>query len=91
MLAEHEAEYEMGKRYLANMMGADPENFTQEEINVSTAILISRKFHLWLISSENNVVYTWLLRDTDIVFGIWQSLHCFVQHQLLTWSQSLTI
>lgn len=34
-MAEHEAEFEMGKRYLANMMGADPENFTQEEIDVS--------------------------------------------------------
>ena len=34
MLAEHEAEFELGRRYLANMMGANPENFTQEEIDV---------------------------------------------------------
>lgn len=27
-------EYEIGKRQLANMMGEDPECFTQEDINV---------------------------------------------------------
>lgn len=29
-------EYEIGKRHLANMMGEDPENFTQEDIDVSS-------------------------------------------------------
>lgn len=39
---EHEAfmskerhEFQIGKRHLANMMGEDPETFTQEDINVS--------------------------------------------------------
>ena len=27
------AEYDIGKRYLANIMGEDPENFTQKDIN----------------------------------------------------------
>lgn len=45
---EHEAfmkaqttEYEIGKRHLANMMGEDPETFTQEDVNVSDSTLIS--------------------------------------------------
>lgn len=28
-------EFQIGKRHLANMMGADPETFTQEDIDVS--------------------------------------------------------
>ncbi len=28
------AEYEIGKRHLANIMGVDPDNFTQEDIDV---------------------------------------------------------
>ena len=27
-------DYEIGKRHLANIMGADPDNFSQEEIDV---------------------------------------------------------
>lgn len=27
-------EYQIGKRHLANMMGADPETFTQEDVDV---------------------------------------------------------
>lgn len=37
MLAHHAEEFEIGKKYLANMMGADPENFTQAEIDVGGA------------------------------------------------------
>lgn len=33
-------EFQIGKRHLANMMGADAETFTQEDIDVS--ILINR-------------------------------------------------
>lgn len=29
------AEYDIGKRYLANIMGEDPENFTEKDINVN--------------------------------------------------------
>lgn len=32
------AEYRIGLRHLANMMGSDPESFTQEDANVSRAI-----------------------------------------------------
>ena len=33
-------EFNLGKRHLANMMGEDPETFTQEDIDVSTATLL---------------------------------------------------
>lgn len=29
------AEYDIGKRHLANIMGEDPENFTEKDINVN--------------------------------------------------------
>lgn len=32
-------EFNIGKRHLANMMGEDPETFTQEDIDVSTVAL----------------------------------------------------
>lgn len=32
-------EYQIGKRHLANMMGEDPETFTQEDIDVSDHLL----------------------------------------------------
>ena len=34
-MAEEIAEFEIGKRHLANIMGADPDTFSQEDINVS--------------------------------------------------------
>lgn len=33
-MAEEIAEFEIGKRHLANMMGADPDAFTQEDVDV---------------------------------------------------------
>lgn len=33
-MAEKNFEYQIGKRHLANMMGEDPETFTQEDIDV---------------------------------------------------------
>jgi len=35
MLAHHQKEFDLGKRYLAKMMGADPQNFSQQDIDVS--------------------------------------------------------
>lgn len=32
-------EYHIGKRHLANMMGKDPEIFTQEDVDVSDLII----------------------------------------------------
>lgn len=32
------AEFEIGKRHLANMMGEDPETFTQEDVDVCIII-----------------------------------------------------
>lgn len=32
-------EFQIGKRHLANMMGADPETFTQEDIDVSMSLV----------------------------------------------------
>lgn len=34
-MKQQEQEFQIGKRHLANMMGADPENFTQEDVDVS--------------------------------------------------------
>lgn len=33
---EQTHEYNVGKRHLANMMGVDPETFTQKDIDVSS-------------------------------------------------------
>lgn len=49
MKTELEA-YERGKRHLANMMGKDPENFTQEDIDVSHNSLKSYDFFM-IVSS----------------------------------------
>lgn len=35
MIQEARAEYRIGMRHLANMMGADPETFTQADADVS--------------------------------------------------------
>ena len=34
-MEESIADYELGKRHLANIMGEDPDSFTQEDIDVS--------------------------------------------------------
>lgn len=36
-------EYELGKRHLANMMGADPDNFSQQDVDVSIVFSWRRK------------------------------------------------
>lgn len=33
-MKQQQLEFQIGKRHLANMMGEDPETFTQEDINV---------------------------------------------------------
>lgn len=45
-------EYEIGKRHLANMMGEDPECFTQADIDVCNYIL---KNHVMLINCSVNI------------------------------------
>lgn len=35
-------EYKIGKRHLANMMGEDPETFTQEDIDVSDQLIYNQ-------------------------------------------------
>ena len=35
-MEEEIRQYELGKRHLANIMGEDPDNFTQEQIDVRT-------------------------------------------------------
>lgn len=37
-MIDQRAEFEIGKRHLANMMGCDPETFTQNDIDVSSYI-----------------------------------------------------
>lgn len=39
-MVEQRTDFEIGKRHLANMMGRDPENFTQEEIDVNSLLFI---------------------------------------------------
>lgn len=34
-------EYQIGKRHLANMMGEDPETFTQEDVDVGMNISLT--------------------------------------------------
>lgn len=34
-MKQQNTEYQIGKRHLANMMGADPETFTQDDIDVN--------------------------------------------------------
>ena len=41
-------EFNVGKRHLANMMGEDPENFTQEDIDVSELCFTA---HMQVLSS----------------------------------------
>lgn len=36
-------EFKIGKRHLANMMGEDPETFTQEDVNVNKDYFITCK------------------------------------------------
>lgn len=40
-------EYQIGKRHLANMMGEDPETFTQEDIDVSRVFIIGYQFFIF--------------------------------------------
>lgn len=37
-------EYQIGKRHLANMMGADPETFTQENVDVSLVLNLNNNW-----------------------------------------------
>lgn len=38
-MKEQLLEYNIGKRHLANMMGEDPEHFTQEDVDVSFQVI----------------------------------------------------
>lgn len=37
---KQEKEFVFGRRHLANMMGKDPENFTQKDIDVSSGLVV---------------------------------------------------
>lgn len=47
-------EFNVGKRHLANMMGEDPETFTQEDIDVSIG---QGLFSSWFIRSTSSYLY----------------------------------
>ena len=50
-MEEKLAEFAIGRRHLANMMGEDPNTFTQEDINVSN--------HCWVIMmGEDQNIFT---------------------------------
>lgn len=40
-MSDEIAEFEIGKRHLANIMGADPDNFSQEDIDVNIIYFFS--------------------------------------------------
>lgn len=42
-------EYQLGKRHLANMMGEDPETFTQEDVDVSLEIILVFSLHNFVL------------------------------------------
>lgn len=48
-------EFNIGKRHLANMMGEDPETFTQEDIDVSTVALWKSNCYK-LLDAESTVL-----------------------------------
>lgn len=41
-MKEREIEFDIGKRHLANMMGRDPESFTQQDIDVSFLYILTQ-------------------------------------------------
>lgn len=41
MMKAEVAEYEIGKRHLANIMGEDPDTFTQDDVDVNSFFLVS--------------------------------------------------
>lgn len=44
LMTEARAEYNIGMRHLANMMGRDPDTFTQTDANVINVICFNEKF-----------------------------------------------
>lgn len=48
-------EFNIGKRHLANMMGEDPENFTQEDIDVRHIVCVSLHISQYFYLSVFNV------------------------------------
>lgn len=57
-------EFEVGKRHLANMMGEDPETFTQEDIDVS---FFTTLFYIHVQSYS--VPFTLLLKKIPLLFN----------------------
>ena len=50
-IAEERIAYEIGKRHLANMMGRDPETFTQDDIDVIILTSLSCSVQTYLMTS----------------------------------------
>lgn len=49
-IAEKTYEFQIGKRHLANMMGENPETFTQEDVNVENfKLLVAQSLMLLLL------------------------------------------
>lgn len=59
-------EFDIGKRHLANMMGEDPENFTQEDVDVrDCSVVCMRGFSCvhWLVQTSFFLCFHFSLRD----------------------------
>lgn len=57
-------EFEVGKRHLANMMGEDPETFTQEDIDVSFFTTL-----FYILVQSYSVPFTLLLKKIPLLFN----------------------
>lgn len=55
-------EYQIGKRHLANMMGEDPETFTQEDIDVGRLNILGIKIYLFIILECDRILISiWII------------------------------
>lgn len=54
MMAKYDSEYELGRRYLANMMDTDLDNFSQEDVDVCCLMYITIYYHSFLV-----MLYIW--------------------------------
>ena len=52
---EEIAEYEIGKRHLANIMGEDVDSFTQDDIDVCMCFYCIISYIIWEYSNQMNV------------------------------------
>ena len=63
-MSEEIAEYEIGKRHVANIMGLDPETITQEDIDVGLSIFI---FYCHLVLTDRRSEFYYVCLQLDCI------------------------